>query len=128
MKTMLEDFKKFILKGNLITLAVAFIIGLEFSKVIASFTNDIVMTIVGAIVGKPSFDSLTLELGDGVIRYGSFLTALLNFVIIGFVLFLVVRLYEKMEAMRGVKQDEDAPTDVDLLSEIRDLLEAQRSA
>ncbi len=125
---MLEDFKKFILKGNLVTLAVAFIIGLEFSKVVASFTDDIVMTIIGAIVGKPSFNSLTLGIGDGVITYGRFLTALLNFVIIGFVLFLVVKAYEKAEEKMGVKKDADAPTDVDLLSEIRDLMKAQRAS
>ncbi len=125
---MIEDFKKFILKGNLVTLAVAFIIGLEFSKVVTSFTDDIVMTIIGAIVGKPSFNSLTLGIGDGVITYGRFLTALLNFVIIGFVLFLVVKAYEKAEEKMGVKKDADAPTDVDLLSEIRDLLKAQRAS
>ncbi len=125
---MLEDFKKFILKGNLVTLAVAFIIGLEFSKVVASFTNDVVMRIIGAIVGKPSFDDLTITINDGVIRYGSFLTALLNFIIIGFVLFLIVKAYEKAEARMGVKKDDAAPTDVDLLSEIRDLLKEQRSA
>ena len=125
---MLEDFKKFILKGNLVTLAVAFIIGLEFSKVVASFTDDVVMRIIGAIVGKPSFDDLTITINDGVIRYGSFLTALLNFIIIGFVLFLIVKAYEKAEARMGVKKDDAAPTDVDLLSEIRDLLKEQRSA
>ncbi len=125
---MLEDFKKFILKGNLVTLAVAFIIGLEFSKVVTSFTDDIVMRVVGAIVGKPSFNDLTLGIGDGVINYGSFLTALLNFVIIGFVLFLIVKLYEKAEEKMGVKKDDEAPTDVDLLSEIRDLLKAQRAS
>ena len=125
---MLEDFKKFILKGNLVTLAVAFIIGVEFSKVVTSFTNDIVMKIVGAIVGKPSFNDLTLDIGKGVLTYGTFLTAVLNFVIIGFVLFLIVKAYEKAEEKMGVKKDDAAPTDVDLLSEIRDLLKQQRSA
>ncbi len=122
---MLEDFKKFILRGNLVTLAVAFIIGVEFSKVVGSFTNDIVMSVVGAIVGEPNFNNLTLEIGKGVITYGSFLTALLNFVIIGFVLFMIIKAYDKMS---GAKEEAEPLTvEGEILSEIRDLLKAQRS-
>ncbi len=125
---MIEDFKKFILKGNLVTLAVAFIIGLKFAEVVTSFTDDIIQGIIAAIVGKTSFNGLTFELGNGIIKYGSFITVLLNFVITGFVLFLVVKAYEKAEEKMGVKKDDEAPTDVDLLSEIRDLLKAQRAS
>ena len=125
---MIQEFKKFIMKGNLVTLAVAFIIGVEFSKVVGAFTNGIVMRIVGAIAGKPSFDDLTLKIGKGVILYGTFLTALVNFVIVAFVLFLIIKAYDKMQAALGVKEAEEGPSEADLLAEIRDLLKAQRSA
>jgi large conductance mechanosensitive channel len=125
---MFEDFKKFILKGNLVTIAVAFVLGVAFAAVVTSFTDDIVMAIIGAIVGKPNFNSLTLEIGDGVIYYGRFLTALVNFAIIGFVLFLIIRAYEKAAKRMGLlKDDADGPTDNELLAEIRDLLR-QRQA
>jgi large conductance mechanosensitive channel len=124
-----EDFKKFILKGNLVTIAVAFVLGVAFAAVVTSFTDDIVMAIVGAIVGKPNFNSLTLEIGEGVIYYGRFLTALVNFVIIGFVLFLVIKAYEQAATKMGfLKDDADGPTDNELLAEIRDLLKQQRPA
>ena len=126
MKNMLDEFKKFIMKGNLVTLAVAFIIGVEFSKVVGSFTNDIVMKIVGAIVGKPSFNDLTLEVGKGVITYGAFLTALLNFVIIALILFLIIKAYDKMSGAE--EENEPLTVEGEILSEIRDLLKAQRSA
>ncbi len=125
---MLNEFKSFIMKGNLVTLAVAFILGAEFSKVVTSFTQDIVQSFIAAIVGKASFNDLTFELGNGVVKYGSFLTALLNFVIIGFVVFLIVKAYDKMQAARGVVEAEEGPNEADLLAEIRDLLKAQRSA
>jgi large conductance mechanosensitive channel len=122
----LQEFKKFILKGNLVQLAVAFVLGIAFAAVVTSFTDDIVMAIVGAIVGKPNFNSLTLEIGDGVIYYGRFLTAVVNFVIIGFVLFLVVKAYDSAATKMGFVKDEDGPTDNDLLKEIRDLLRDQQ--
>jgi large conductance mechanosensitive channel len=123
-----EDFKKFILKGNLVTIAVAFVLGIAFAAVVTSFTDDIVMAIVGAIVGKPNFNSLTLEIGDGVIYYGRFLTALVNFVIIGFVLFLIIKAYESAATKMGFISDDAGPTDNELLTEIRDLLKQPRQA
>ena len=116
------------MKGNLVTLAVAFIIGVEFSKVVGAFTDGIIMRVVGAIAGKPSFDDLTLKIGKGVILYGTFLTAVVNFLIVAFVLFLVIKAYDKMQAAMGVNEAEEGPNEADLLAEIRDLLKAQRSA
>ncbi len=123
---MIDEFKKFILKGDLVTIAVAFIIGVEFSKVVTSFT-DVIMGFVGAIVGQPSFNDLVLDIGDGQVPYGAFLTALVNFTIVAFVLFLVIKGYDRMKEMRKKGDDEDGPSDNDLLLEIRDLLK-QRSA
>ncbi len=130
MKEMLNDFKKFIMKGNVLDLAVAVIIGGAFGLLINSMVQDIIMPIIGAIVGKPSFEDLTLDIGDGVIRYGSFLTLLVNFLIIAFVLFIIIKSFEKMQSMRGTKEEENEPLTVEgeILAEIRDLLKEQRSA
>jgi large conductance mechanosensitive channel len=127
---MLNEFKKFVMKGNVLDLAIAVIIGAAFGAVVVSFTNDVIMPIVGAIVGKPSFNDLTLEIGDGVIFYGKFITALVNFLIIAFVLFMIIKAFEKMQSLRKAKEEEPEPLTVEgeILAEIRDILKAQRSA
>lgn len=79
---MIKEFRDFLMKGNIIDLAVAFIAGVAFSAVIASLVNDVIMQFVAAIVGKPDFSSLTFSINDSVIRYGSFLTVLINFVLV----------------------------------------------
>jgi len=125
---MLQDFKKFVTKGNVLDLAVAVILGIAFGLLVNSFVKDIIMPIIGAVVGKPSFNDLTLGIGDGVIRYGSFLTLLVNFLIIAFVLFVIVQAAEKLQNMRSQADKEDDPSELDVLTEIRDLLRQQRSA
>ena len=97
MKNMLSEFKEFALKGNLIELAVAFILGLAFSAVVVSLVNDVVLQIIAAILGQPNFDGLSINLNDSAIRYGAFLTALINFLLIAFVLFLIVRTVNKLQ-------------------------------
>jgi len=125
---MLQDFKKFVTKGNVLDLAVAVILGIAFGLLVNSFVKDIVMPIIGAVVGKPSFNDLTFEIGDGVVRYGSFLTLLVNFLIIAFVLFVIVQAAEKLQNLRSPAEKEEDPSEVDLLVEIRDLLRQQRGA
>jgi large conductance mechanosensitive channel len=120
---MLKEFKEFISRGSVLDLAVGFIMGVAFSAVITSFVNDVIMAIVGAIVGKPSFNDLTLELGDGVIYYGKFLTAVVNFVIIALVMFLVIKAFN---SMREKEEKEPELTEKDVLVEIRDLIQQQR--
>ena len=93
---MLKEFREFALKGNLLELAVAFVLGLAFAAVVTSFVDDIIMQLIAAIVGKPDFSNLTFSIGDGVIRYGSFLTALVTFLIIAWVLFLIVKAVQQM--------------------------------
>jgi large conductance mechanosensitive channel len=96
MKNMLGEFKEFALKGNLIELAVAFILALAFSAVVLSLVNDVVLQIIAVIVGQPSFDGLSINLNDSAIRYGAFLTALINFLLVAFVLFLIVKAVNKL--------------------------------
>ena len=91
-----RDFKAFTLRGNLLELAVAFVLGLAFAAVVTSLVEDVIMNLIAAVGGKPNFSDLTFSIGDGVIRYGSFLTALVTFLIIALVLFLVVRAVERV--------------------------------
>jgi large conductance mechanosensitive channel len=122
MKGFVDEFKKFISRGNVLDLAVGIVIGLAFTAVINSFVDDILNAIIGAIVGKPNFNDLTLDIGDGVIRYGRFITEVVNFVIIAFALFLVVKAFNTLRA-----KEEKAPekTEKDVLVEIRDLLSSR---
>jgi len=118
-----KEFKDFINRGSVLDLAVGIVIGVAFTAVINSFVNDVLNAIIGAIVGKPTFEDLTFTIGHGVVRYGAFLTAVVNFIIIAFALFLVVKAFNSMR-----KQEEPAAvaTEKDVLVEIRDLLAKQR--
>jgi len=121
---MLQDFKDFIMRGNVIDLAVAVIIGAAFTAVITSFTNDILLQIVAAIVGEPDFSSLTFSLGDAEIFYGSFITAVIYFLIVAAVLFAVIKAVTAMGKLRRREEEaaEATVTEVELLTEIRDAI------
>ncbi|MEO9462527.1 MAG: large conductance mechanosensitive channel protein MscL [Marinomonas sp.] len=137
---MLSEFKDFIAKGNVMELAVAVIIAGAFAVIVASLTNDLIMPIVGMIFGDVDFSSKYIVLsgeveagtsleaaraaGANVLAWGAFVTAIINFVILAFIIFMLVRYAEKAKAkMEGPKADEDAgPSEIDLLTEIRDSL------
>lgn len=124
MKSLIDEFKAFILRGNVLDLAVAVIIGAAFGLVISSFTNDILMAIIGAIFGEPNFNDVTIDIGDGVIRIGAFFTALVNFLFIALALFVVIKAASRFMKPKA-KPEEEAPIPSDealLLAEIRDLL------
>ncbi len=124
---MIAEFKAFIMKGNLVEVAVGLIIALQLSDVVKSLTDNIINPIIGAIFGKPDFSSLVINAGDAEIRYGSFINSLISFAIIGFVLFLIVKGYNKMVEMsrRGGEAAEEDSAEVALLREIRDSLQAR---
>lgn len=86
----LQDLKAFLLRGNVVDLAVAVVIGAAFGAVVTSFVNDILMQFIAAIFGQPNFSALSFGLGDSEIHYGSFLNAVITFVIIGAAVFYVV--------------------------------------
>lgn len=141
---MFSDFKAFIAKGNVMELAVAVIIGAAFGKIVTSLTDEIIMPIVGAIFGGADFSRYFLlldvpegyegamddyaalkEAGAAMIGYGSFITAIINFVILAFIIFLLVRYTKKVMEEFEDKPEEAAPagpTEVELLTEIRDAL------
>jgi large conductance mechanosensitive channel len=124
---MLKEFKDFLTRGNIVDLAVAFVLGVAFGAVVTSFVENILNPIIGAIFGQPSFDSLTIDLwGDAVLFYGTFLTALLSFVLVAAaVFFFVVRPYNALKARQASGEEEPPaapPEDIQLLREIRDAL------
>ena len=104
MKPLLQEFKDFLMKGNLIELAVAFVMGLAFAAVINSLVDNLVMPIIAAVIGKPDFSALTFTINDAVFRYGAFITDVIQFVAIAAaVFFFVVRPIQAMQA-RGRKE------------------------
>ncbi|MEZ4500437.1 MAG: large conductance mechanosensitive channel protein MscL [Thermomicrobiales bacterium] len=87
---MFSEFKSFLLRGNVVDLAVAVVIGAAFGAVVTSLVDNIINPILAAIVGKPDFSDLTISIGDSAIMYGSFITAVINFVIIAAAIFFMV--------------------------------------
>lgn len=134
---MLKEFKEFIMRGNVLDLAVAVVIGAAFGAIVTSLVNDLIMPIVSLVTGGISFTDLFIamdggtyatlaeaqEAGAAVLAYGNFIQTIINFVIIAFAIFLIVKAANNMQ-----KQEEEAPadpgpsTEEKLLTEIRDLL------
>ena len=108
---MLKDFKDFLLRGNLVELAVALVMGLAFAALISSLVNDLIMPVVAMIIGKPDFSGLTFTINDAVFGYGAFITALITFVATAAaIFFFVVRPVTAVMA-RMQKPDKDEVTD-----------------
>ncbi|HSQ38298.1 MAG TPA: large conductance mechanosensitive channel protein MscL [Acidimicrobiia bacterium] len=122
----LKEFKDFITKGSLIELAVAFVIAVAFGAVIKAFVDFVIMPLISAIVGKPSFDDLVWTLNDAVIPYGMFITALVTFVLVAAaVFFFVVRPYNSWKERKAAAEEatpEVPAEEIVLLREIRDRL------
>ncbi len=119
---MLKEFRNFINRGNVVDLAVAVIIGGAFTAIITSLVNDILMPLIGLILGGLSFAGLAITVGDAVIAYGNFIQAVVNFLIVAFVVFLIVRSINKMKKPAPPPAPAEPPADIKLLTEIRDLL------
>jgi len=88
---MLEEFKKFIMRGNVLDLAVAVIIGAAFGKIISSLVDDILMPLIGLLIGGLDFSGLAITVGKAEVKYGSFIQNIVDFLIIAFVVFLIVK-------------------------------------
>ncbi|TYS91744.1 large conductance mechanosensitive channel protein MscL [Rossellomorea aquimaris] len=119
---MWEEFKKFAVKGNVIDLAVAVIIGAAFSKIVKSLVDDIIMPLLGILLGGISFANLKVTVGDAVITYGVFLQNVVDFFLIALAIFFIIRLYKKMERKEEIKAEIKVDQKEELLKEIRDLL------
>ena len=126
---MLKEFRAFMLRGNIVELAVAIVIGVAFGALVTSLVANLLTPIVAAIIGKPDFSNLTFAINGSVFHYGSFLNALIAFVsIAAAVFFFVVRPVDAIQRRLGVEKPEDGRSDeATLLEEIRDILKEQRA-
>ncbi len=137
---MLEDFKKFIMKGNVVDLAVAVIIGGAFGKIVDSLVNDVIMPVIGAITGGIDFSNYYLPLSKAihsemtydeakkvgaVLGWGQFLTVVVNFLILAFVIFIVIKQFERLKKPAPAAAPAEPPKSEVLLTEIRDILRSR---
>jgi len=114
---MLQEFKDFIGKGNVLAVAVALIMALYFKAIVDALLEGVILPIVSAIFGEPTYENIGFGIGDARISIGLVINALISFVLVAFVLFLIVKAYNKMRP-----EEASAPTEVQLLTEIRDAL------
>jgi len=133
-KDLLQEFKSFAIKGNAIDMAVGVIVGGAFGKIVSSLVNEILMPLIGLLLGGIDFSQLKVQIGDAVVMYGSFIMTVVDFLIISFCVFLLVRAINKLKAplstiTKGKEHDEaeppvavPVPKEEELLTEIRDLL------
>ena len=123
---MLKEFKKFIARGNVMDLAVGVIVGGAFSSIVTSLVNNILMPVIGVITGGIDFsEGLTLKVKDATINYGAFLQSVLDFLIIAFCIFIMVKIVNKILGHHEEEKKEETPKKSDeviLLEDIRDLL------
>ncbi|MCW5863886.1 MAG: large-conductance mechanosensitive channel protein MscL [Anaerolineae bacterium] len=123
---MLKEFRDFINRGNVIDLAVAVILGGAFTAIVNSLVADIIMPIIGVLLGGIDFTSLAITVGDANITYGNFIQAIVNFLLIAFVIFLIVRSLNRAKKPAPPAAPPGPTKEEGLLTEIRDLLRAQQ--
>jgi large conductance mechanosensitive channel len=136
---MLNEFKAFAMRGNVVDLAIGVIIGGAFGKIVTSITNDVIMPVVGLALGKVDFSNLFINLGSGdyetlkaatdagapVLRYGVFINTVLDFLILAWIIFLMVRAMNRLKAAEPPPPPPGPSDEVKLLTEIRDSLKAR---
>ena len=125
---MLKEFKEFISKGNVMDMAVGIIIGGAFTAIVTALVDNILMPIIGAVTGGHSVEDMAVKVGNAAIGYGAFLQAVIDFLLVAWVLFMIIKALNKAKAA-VIKEKEEAPAepepvpeDIALLTEIRDLL------
>lgn len=131
MKKFLQEFKEFAMRGNVIDLAVGVIVGGAFSSITTSLINDIIMPLLGILTGSISFADLSVSIGGAVITYGNFIQAVLNFIVMAFVVFCLVKGINKLhrkkeEAPAAPPAPPEPSVEEKLLTEIRDLLKEKQ--
>ncbi len=129
---MIKEFKEFISRGNVVDLAVGVIIGGAFSTIVSSLVDDILMPIIGMILGGINFSNLSIQLGDARIMYGAFIQNVIDFLIVAFCVFLFVKFINELSKIghRHKKEEEHeevVETELSLLKEIRDELKSKKN-
>ena len=123
---MIKEFKEFIARGNVIDMAVGVIIGGAFGKIVTSIVNDVLMPLIGVVIGGIDFTGLKFKIGEAEVLYGNFLQNVIDFLIIAFCIFILVKIVNKVTRKKEEPVAEETPApkaeDVVLLEEIRDLL------
>lgn len=126
---MIKEFREFITRGNVMDLAVAVVIGAAFTAIVTSLVDDIIMPIIGVLLGGVDFTSLAVTIGEATIAYGNFIQATITFILIALVVFLMVKAMNKAQEMAFGKAEAAPPPEPSaeekLLAEIRDLLREQ---
>ena len=117
-----SEFKTFISRGNVVDMAVGVIIGGAFGKIVSSLVNDILMPLIGVLLGGLDFSSLSIKIGDASLKYGSFIQTIIDFLIISISIFVMIKLFERFKKKEEPKGCEKKNDEVLLLEEIIDLL------
>lgn len=128
MKKFFKEFKEFITKGNVMTMAVGIIIGSAFTAITTSLVNDIFTPLLGVLIGGINFSGICVTIGDAQIMFGTFIQAVINFLLTAFVLFLMIKAFNKLQRKKeeAPKKAPEPSAEEKLLTEIRDLLKAQQ--
>ncbi len=124
MKDLLGEFKAFAMRGNVVDLAVAVVIGAAFGKIVSSLVENIITPLIGVLIGGVNFTGLSIQVGDSLVAYGVFLQSVFDFVIVAFAIFMAIKALKRLEKPApSVEKTEAQPSEeVVLLREIRDLL------
>lgn len=119
-----SDFKKFISRGNVVDMAVGVIVGGAFGKIVSSLVNDILMPLIGILLGGLNFNDLSVKVGAVNINYGVFVQTIIDFLIISFSIFIMIKLFEKFKKREEPKvEKKEKSEEVKILEQIRDILE-----
>lgn len=122
----INEFKSFISRGNVVDMAVGVIIGGAFGKIVTSLVNDVLMPIIGIILGGLDFSNLTIKFNDAIISYGLFIESIIDFLIIALCIFVMIKFFEKFKKKEEIKEVIKPSEEVELLREIRDLLKKKK--
>ncbi len=128
MKNFVEEFKAFAMRGNVVDLAVAVVIGAAFGKIVSSLVANIVTPLIGVLAGGVDFTTLAFTIGEAEITYGVFIQSIFDFIVVALALFVAIKFLSRLQKKEEKKEEEkpkETPEDIQLLREIRDSLKRQ---
>ncbi|WP_227396436.1 large conductance mechanosensitive channel protein MscL [Jeotgalibacillus aurantiacus] len=125
---MLKEFKEFAMRGNVLDLAIAVVLGAAFGKIVTALVENIITPLIGIVMGGVNFSGLALTIGDAAVTYGVFIQAIIDFIIVAFAIFLFVKLLNRLKRKEEAKEAVPVPDpQIELLREIRDLLKEEKT-